>query len=532
MILVFLSFLVLVSYANSLGNAFLSDDISEIVQNKNLANLGHILSHPLLFLRPLLYFLAFQIGGLNPAIFRSINILFHLGSVILIYYLIKKLEKPTVAFFTASIFAVHPLMVEAVSWISGGGYPQYSFFLLAAFLTYLLSSKDGRFYILSVIFFIFALITHAVMASIFPIILLLYEYSFSSFKKHFKKLVVFFLLSIFWGITILASVSERTATLQTVHYQKKGEIDNLLILVPVAVSSYFELLFYPANLTLYHSELFFTPFKFALMAIFTLSLLISIGYLFFKNKKLFFYLSFFVVSLAPTLTPFKLNWIVAERYAYLPSLAIFTIFGLAFSKLSSDQKLKKWSWMIFFAIILVLMIRTIVRNNDWQSEDKLWVATVKLSPSSPNSHNNMGDVYARHGNLDMATQEFQKAIELKPNYADAYHNLANTYQQMGKLDLALENYTKATVLAPYLWQSNQNIAVIYYQKDELNLAEGAIKKAILINPNNLNLKLNLAIIYLKANKSDEAKEILEEILKLDPKNQKALLLLQESSKKF
>ena len=112
----------------------------------------------------------------------------------------------------------------------------------------------------------------------------------------------------------------------------------------------------------------------------------------------------FLISLSPTLTPFRLNWIVAERYLYLPILGILAPFGLGLIKLSQMVKVKGLVYVSLIIIITLLSVRTIIRNIDWKNEDNLWIATGKTSPSSPNTHNNLGDVYGRLGDKQKALQ--------------------------------------------------------------------------------------------------------------------------------
>ncbi len=308
-------------------------------------------------------------------------------------------------------------------------------------------------------------------------------------------------------------------------------MDNPLIQLPVAFSSYAETLFFPKTLTLYHSELNFGAVSFIIRALFTLGFFIFIIYAFFKQKIIFFWLSFAVIALSPTLTPFRLNWIVAERYIYLPSIGIFALLGLGLDKLIQFKKKYAVAIMAGFAtLILILSVRTFFRGVDWENEDNLWIATGKTSPSSPNTHNNLGDVYGRHGDKEGALKEFSRAIELKPNYADAYHNLGNTYRELGQMDKALENYQKAAQIKPNLWQSYQNIAALYFQNKQYDLAQQNIEKALSINPKNLNLYNNLGLVYLAKGQKDKAKEVFNSVLASDPNNQFAKLGLNEANK--
>lgn len=527
-IFIFLLFLVLVTYTNSLNNAFLSDDLAEIVNNPNIGSFSNITSRPTGFIRPLIYWFSFQIGGLNQIIFRSSNLLFHLGTTIVIFLIFQKLYSKKLAIIVSSIFAVHPAASEAVVWISGGMYAQYVFFFLLSFY-FFISAKKKSTYFISLFFYLLSLMSHPQAPLALFLIFPLWELCFGDLKKNWLKTIPFVVIAVTYLILSLSALPERTTTLQSTHYQEAG-IDNIFVIVPVALSSYFELIFFPKTLTLYHSELAFPPINFATRAILVTLFLGGVLYSFRKNRYIFFWGLLFVIALAPTLTPFRLNWIVAERYLYLPILGILAIVGLGFEKLSHKVKPKQLGIVLLALVLLALSLRTIIRNIDWKSEDNLWVATGKTSPSSPNTHNNLGDVYGRHGDKEGALREFSKAIELKPNYGDAYHNLANTYRELGQIDKALENYQNAIKFNPNLWQSHQNIAAIYFADMEYDKALGNIQKAIQISPKNINLYNNLGIIYLSMGQKDKAKEVFTMILNADPQNQFASQGLIEVSK--
>ena len=521
-ILLTLTLLVSFTFANSLNNAFVSDDIAEIAQKTTIGDLGYIIqTYSLGIIRHLIYWTTYHIAGLTPLAFRITNIFFHLGSTILIYLILSNIYKSRqLAFFASSLFAIHPAIAEAFVWISGGIYTQYTFFFLSSFFLYIISSKNINRYFSAVVFYLFSLMSHPVMPVGLFMIFPLYEFCFGNFKKNWVRVLPFFLLSLTYLFINLTALPQRAETLQQVHYQQKG-IDNPLIQIPVAISSYFELLFFPKTLTLYHSELAFSQISYALRAFFTIVFLGLILYGLKKNKSVFFWLSFFLISLSPTLTPFRFNWIVAERYLYLPSLGIFALTGFILDKIASIGKYKNVIYSIFAIILISLSARTIIRNVDWKNEDNLWIATGKTSPSSPNTHNNLGDVYGRAGDKQAALREFQTAIQLKPNYGDAYHNLANTQRELGQIDKALENYQNALKFNPNLWQSYQNMAAIYFQEKQYDSALNYMQKAITVNPKNLNLRLNLAVILLTKGDKQSAKQIFEEILKIDPQNQLA-----------
>ncbi len=521
--------LILITYGNSLNNAFLSDDLAEIVENPNIGNFKNISAHPFGFIRPLLYWIVFHIVGLNQIMFRSLNLLFHIGSVFLVYTLFNFLYNKKLAIFVAAIFSIHPAISEAVVWISGGMYPQYTFFFLLSFLFYILSVKKGQFLLLSSIFFLLSFMSHPQMPLSLFLLFPLWEFSFGNLKKNWKKSIPFVIITIVYVLVAFSALPERTTTLQSLHYQEGG-IDNPLILIPIAITSYFELIFFPKTLTLYHSELAFGNIELVVRGLITLLFFIGILISFKTSKFIFFWSSLFFIALSPTLTPFRLNWIVAERYLYLPILGILVVVGFGIENLGKILKLKWLLYVLLILFVIPLSVRTIMRNIDWKNEDNLWIATGKTSPSSPNTHNNLGDVYGRWGDKQRALQEFQRAIELKPNYGDAYHNLANTYMELGQVDKALENYQNAIKYNPNLWQSNQNIAAIYFQQKLYDKTLEYIQKAIQINPKNINLYNNLAIVYLSMGEKQKAFDVFNTVLRMDPQNQLARQGAIEASK--
>jgi len=524
--LFFLTFLVFAVYLNSLGNDFVSDDIPSISNNPNIGKIDYVLYFK--SLRALIIYLTHKVFALDPLFYRLSNIFLHLGSTIVIYSLVAFFFAPPVPLLTASIFAVHPLLTESVTWISGAPYSNGAFFALLSFLSYIHAVKTGsrKSYSLSLCSFLLGLACLDKII-VFPAILTLYELCFGQVKRGWKRLVPYWGLNIFWLLYLFGLLGKRMAALETTFYQAPG-FHNPLLQVPIAITSYLELIFWPKNLTLYHSEMSFTQTEYILRLVGFIFFLATIAWFYKKDKRLFFWLSFFLISLLPTLTPFGISWIVAERYVYLGTLGILVLIAYALQKIGEISRAKLgWniSYILLVAILISLSARTIVRNRDWKNQDTLWLATAKTSPSSPQNHNNSGDYYGRHGNLEKAVEEFKRAIELNPRYGDAYHNLANTYQQMGKAELAIENYQDALSFNPNLWQSYQNLAAIYFSQQKYELALQEIQNAIKTNPKNSLLYTNLGVIYLKLGNSQNAKNSLNQALKLDPENQQAKELL-------
>lgn len=489
---IFLCFLVFAVYANSLFGDFLSDDISGISQNPNINHLSHFIFPRLPFFSPLYFLQSFiyALFGPVPFFYHLLNVSLHLGSVLAIFITTDLLFAFPIALFVAGLFAVHPLLTESVAWISAMPYTLSSLFLLLSFLIYITGkNKTASFF--SLFSFFLGLISNEKIV-VFPLILFLYELSFGNLKKFWRKLLSFFALSGFFAFLYLSKIAQVVSVPQASFYQyQEAGINNPFLQIPIAVTSYLQLLFFPKDLSFYHTELSFTQTEFLIKLIIFIIFIILIIFSFFKNRRIFFWLSFFLILLSPTLNPLGIGWIVAERYVYLASLGIIAIIGLLIQKIGAIFKKPAVAVFLFSFLLFLFSLRTIMRNLDFQNQDHLWLATAKTSPSSSQNHNNLGDYYGRHGNLEKAAEEFKIAIKLLPNYGDAYHNLANIYAQMGKLDQAIENYQKAISTNPNLWQSYQNLGIIYLQLGDKQKAAQNFQEALNINPQNQSIQEGL-----------------------------------------
>jgi protein O-mannosyl-transferase len=500
LVLAFLAFLAIASYANSFGNGFVSDDINSLLKNENIGNFSLVFSGPAHFsISAFFQFLAFHIGGMHPLTFRIINIISHLGSVVLIYLLLSLSINKRVAIIAASIFAVHPILIESVSWISGCPYSMYAFFFLLSFLFYLFSESNTRYFRYSIVFFILSILSSEKALSLF-LVFALYELAFGNLKYNWKKILPFFSISFFLLILYVAKIGSRVSDVSSASYQQGGGgMYNPLVQIPVAIGSYLKLIFWPAKLTLYQTEMSFSQGQYIVLLLISIAFIGAIIWGWRKNKNIFFWLVFFVITLLPTITPLKISWIVAERYVYLGTLGIIVAIAILFDKLlEKGENAKMVGYFVLVLIVASLSVRTVIRNKDWKSEDSLWIATAQVAPSGQQIHNNLGDVYARQKDYAKAIEEFQKAIEINPNYADAYHNLGNTYQTVGENEKAVEYFQKALELNPNLWQSYQNLAAIAFDAGDFPKALEYIKKAAEINPADENLKQNVRVIEAKA----------------------------------
>ena len=520
-VLTILTFLV---YLNSLNGAFVVDDIAALTDNPLLSRPGEYFLKG--GLTSFTLSINYLIGKDNPFIYHLTSVFFHLGMVILTYLFLLQITSKKISFLASAIFAVHPIHVEVVSWISGRPYALSAAFLLASFLFYILSGKKidkidkaskhvntekkkRRYYLLaSLICFCIAFFSNGKLIVFFPI-LVLYELSLNKITKNWKKLIPYLILTLLFLVRLFQPFQARVETENPV-YAAGSKFYNPFRQIPTALSLYMELFVWPQRLTFYHED--FSHFFWFRVGI-TLLLFVGLIYFYKKQRLLFFGFSLYIISLVPTLLPIKIAFVVAERYVYFGSVGLCLVLAWVLVK---GLKKHPQTLLIVSGLLLVLFsLRTIVRNRDWQNQKSLWLATTKVSATSSSPWNSLGDVYSREGNYQLAIRAFQRAIQLNPTHVGAYHNLGLAYLRIGDFDQAIVWFKKATVIYP-LPESFNDMGVAYFQKGDFEKAEEQFRKMIELDPSNPVGYNFLGILFFKQNKREEARQVWQKALELNP----------------
>ncbi len=522
----FFVFLVTIAYLNSLNAPFISDDIYSIAKNPDIRHFDSVFRNPFSFIQPLLYYISYKIAGTAPIAFRAINLIFHLGTVFILYALLTQTWNKKIAFISASLFAVHPILTESITWISGGHYVLYGFFFLLSFLLYLNSYKNTRLYLLSLVLFILSLESSALAISL-PFVLLLYVLIQPRPSRNFFSIIPFFLLGGCFLLLFKSSAVYRLDFLNSFHYAQQNIYNfNPFLIIPVALTTYLQEILWPQQLSFYHTEIF----SYQEVAIRTLTVLFFIPGLIFsykKNKLIFFWLGFFLLSLLLVLSPIQVaSASIAERYVYLASIGIIVpVAYLLYLVSSKNNQLFLW---IFIIVLSLLTIRTILRNINWQTYDNFWLSTLQTSPNSYQAHNQVGNVYFKKGNFIEAADEYKKSITIIPDRAETHFNLASALYASNNLSESLDEYQRALKFNPKLVVIYQNMSEIYFRQNNFVKSEELTKKALQLSPNNIDLFLNLGFIYLKEGRKFESQKIFRQVLANDPNKKQAKLGLAES----
>jgi protein O-mannosyl-transferase len=415
-----------------------------------------------------------QLYGLNPRGHYFTNILLHsMNAVLLFMFLLLATGRQTRSLAVAVLFALHPMNVESVAWLAERKNLLSTFFLLLAFIFYILqfrSEAGGRkrtiFISACYLFFVLGLMSKSSIV-MFPILLILtdiwplgrikFEAAWNAAQRKilmglFIEKAPFFLLSLISGIlTIIAQ--EQTRAVASLAYipflQRIGESF-------LGYGFYLEKLFLPLNLcALYphHQGVYpsYMPFVvFAVMALITFA--------FFRYRKTFpVMLSgwlFFIVSLLPVIGILQVGTqAYADRYVYFPYWGLFTImaFGIDWEKAAAGGIARKALLAVFLsAAALFLFISARAQLTTWKDDEALFSNIIRVSPGANLGYFQLGAHYKRNNEREKAARFFEKSlqysnseIKLNPNGGMAYFRKACALAMLGRGEEAIDNFNLA-----------------------------------------------------------------------------------------
>jgi hypothetical protein len=320
-------------------------------------------------------------------VFHGVCLLLHALNACLIYWCFKRLFETvatvkiphidTVSFLTALVFAVHPLNVESVAWISASKILVYAFFYLAATYSFLyyLNSKKIVFYILTIILFACSFMGKE-QAVVFPVwLLLIYWMAGNDFKNQriWIEVLPFFIISIVLGLITLFSQGGFINTNPSYPFYQR------MVFACYALIEYFVKFIIPVKL----SYLYFfpcsigepTPAWFFIYPLIVLVLLVSFWKYILSNGVVLFGLLLFVIHLSLMLhiIPFPRMTIVADRYIYLPMTGLgFIVFYYVVKYLEKKSKGMKKLWMFCIVTCFIYLgVYSNIRSRVWRDSDTL-----------------------------------------------------------------------------------------------------------------------------------------------------------------
>ena len=384
-----------------------------------------------------IFWVEYRLWGASPMGYHLVNILLHAGSALLLVKILQQLKIPG-AWLAAGIFALHPVEVESVAWISELKNTLSGAFYLGAALAYLGfdRNRSGAKYALALGLFVLGLMSKTVIATLPAAMLVVFWWQRGnlSWKRDVWPLLPFFISGI--GSGLLTAWVERKfigAAGSEFHY---SVIERVLI-AGRAFWFYLEKLFWPADLIFSYprwnvSQTVWWQY------LFPLAVLVLLGGLVWLQRRWRWpvvALIFFAVTLFPALGFFNVYTFqysfVADHYQYIACLGPIALFSAALAHLAGSLKPRK-PWleaMVCVGLLLALGTLTWRQARIYHNAGTLWQTTIRRNPDSWMAHNNLGTALIKNGQTGGAISQFQEAIRLKPDFAEARRNLAQALEK-------------------------------------------------------------------------------------------------------
>lgn len=539
-------------YFNALFNGFVWDDEEQIVKNsviQNLANFPQIFSGATFntggaglsgwFFRPLLtfaYMVNYTFWGQNPFGYHLFQIALHLLNGILLFKILAELTKNYTRRYTILInmlaavtYVVHPVNVEAVSYIASLHFVMMVFFTLSA-LYLILKHKKREGFNLSLGFTVTTLLFLGVLsnelaASGFVLI------AFFSllFKYPQKTKWILGLLSVLALYFLLRLVALR-ALLRSLSFSQISEASLLsrVLTIPMELFSYLHLIFFPDKLTISRQ---FVISSSGLLTFFLPLLIVSLffGALLFwarniKSKPVFYGVVWFLLGFAAVSNIIPLDATVAERWLYFPLIGFIVILAeTASSLLPESPPGRSLFFVVWLLVILALGIRTTTRNGNWHDGLTLYSHDIKISQNSFELENNFGVELFRNGKIEDSKYHFQRSILLQPKWAFPYNNLGAVYEAEKDYDMAAKLYGQALQRSDY-YLAYENLAQLLLFHKNPKDARDFTQKALHKLPQNPKLWLTLALADYKLNNLGEALKEAQRSYQLSPTKESLYVL--------
>lgn len=549
----------IIAYLPALNAGWIWDDDSYVTENtllRDLDGLGRIWVpkvtpqyYPIVFTT---FWIEYQLWELNPRGYHLVNILLHGLNAVLLWIVMQRLRVPG-AWLIAAVFAVHPVMVESVAWVTERKNVLSLFFYLASALCYLRfdalqfgTPTDARgsqserscgreswgWYGAAIVLFLFALLSKSVTCSL-PAALIL------ALLWLREPLSVRRLLPLAPMFVIGFVLAMNTAMIERAHVGAVGPDFDFSFIERCLIASR-ALLFYPGKL-LWPEPLMFiyerwkidaaSPVQYLPLFI-CIAVAVVLVALYRKGMRgPFLSLAFYAGTVFPALGFFNvyphIYSFVADHFQYHASIGVIALVVSGAVRWGRPRWLLRAAGVLVLALLLGLTYRqTIVYN----SAETVWRDTIARNERAWMPRNNLASLLLGEAGRWMAAGDADRAaalareaaeharvsIEIRPQNHIAYANLSEAQRLLGQYEAALESLDQAITQAPhmldYLWQKGRILELLDRTEEAMQTFRAAVERA----PKAIRFRHDLARLLVREGAIEEAEEHFVAILELRP----------------
>lgn len=482
------------------------------------------------------FWLEHRLWKLDPVGYHVTNVLLHSLCSLLFYLVLRQLAVPG-ALLAAFAFALHPVCVESVAWVTERKNVLSTFFYLSSALVFLRTydvEADGRGgprrragYAAALLLFALALFSKTVTATL-PVALLITIW-WKRGRLYWRDL-----LFVSPMLALGATLGAVTIWMER-HVVGTSQIDlGLSIFGRFAVAGravlfYASKLVWPTDLTFIYPrwKIDAEPGWQLLAPVSVAAAVIALGVLRDRlGRAPLAALLLFVVTLAPALGfidvfPMRYSF-VADHFQYLAMLGPLALAGALVARAVQDGPLRRMSVPLrrtaLGAVALVLATLTFRQSRVYADAQTMWTDTLKKNPSAWLAHNNLGDILLRQGRAADARAHFEEALRLNPEFVEAMVSLGFARAEAGDLDEAIRLYRRALEIHPTNGLCLTNLGAALIQQGRRDEARIAFRQAVDARPDRAEYHRNYGMALGLAGELETSITVYQEAVRRAPEN--------------
>ncbi len=481
------------------------------------------------------FMLDYRLAGLDPGTFHLTNLLLHAANVVLLFVVLQQMTGALwSSALVAALFALHPLNVESVAWVTERKSVLSTLFGLLTLWAYLgyVRKPCWQRYGGVLGFLVLSLMAKQMLATL-PCVLLLMDYwplkRLGKYWKEIRERLPGLVAEKLPLVIPVAAASVLTIRAAQSTQQALPSLDTLpfgfrLANAAVAYLTYLLKLVWPANLAVFypHPGTSLSLWTAALATLF----LVGISWVVWRGRGSG-YLEVGWLWYLGTLIPVSGlvqagGHSMADRHTYIPFIGVFMMLIWGAGRLASTFQLKK-AWLLAASLFLVLTLAVLARRqlSYWENSATLFQHAVEATENNHLAHSNLGIFLLRSGDVDQSIDHFTKALEISPHFAPAHTNLGTALRRKGDLEEAVHHLLQALEIQPDIPEAYNSLGIVLAQMERTEEALEYFSKAREIQPDYITAYYNSALLLEDQGRIEEALQLYREILILDPSHANA-----------
>ena len=469
----------------------------------------------------------------TPTGYHVTTIVLHVIGSLLLWALLHRMRVPG-AWLSGLIFAIHPVAVESVAWVSETKNTLSLPLFLLSCLCWVVQDEEREgprrtwFYVLSMVFFLLAMLAKTSMVGL-PVLLLLHAWwkRGTVTLQDVIRVAPFFLISLVLGIITIQYQHGRAIGAEKILV---GGVASRIATAGMAILFYLAEIVWPVNLLPIYPRWEVDPPK--AWQFLAWPVIAAAAAWIWANRgtadrpgwgrHVLFGLGFFLLMVLPvlgfvTISYMRITW-VADHFNYLPMIGVIALIGAAATRwyersTVSAQPLIIAGGAVALAACALLSFRY---ANAWASEDALWTHTLKTNHDAWQAHNRLGAKKFSRGDIEGGYYHFTQSTRLRPDLGETHNNLGSALSAKGRLDEAIKEFAEACRLTPHVPAMRVNLANALFQAGRFAAASDAFQFLLEKEPNNAALINNYAVTLYRQGNKDEAVRQFRRALEINP----------------